>query len=260
MSKSNSNVTAELGAINSLWQDADKAQKESSRLAQEAWDRTGKLATQIQTGEASTGNPLKDYVIVAHQSVRDESVQKLMALESKFPEHQGEFVLVVTAEEFSTRHVGIGYDRGDSPHDFDVRELFYLAVIMGECFTVDLNRQACNFPTASFFAKWHNGKQETTEDALSFSRLTDINIQRLDQELKCKNSVNEYRETDFVNKQPIGYTRYKELEILIGDEAVENWFLQQSPKYRQIYHRLGVLLCRNRYLPEIVKAEAGELA
>lgn len=242
-------VEDEVCAIQVLWKNANAAQRLADAKTKEAMSRTEQLAGEIRVGGTSTGNRLADWVVSSHCTVNDKFVLDLIGLERQFPEHVGEFILFITAEEYDTRHVCLGTDNGGGLSDLDIREEIYLGILTGESFIVNIPEGTCNFPV-DWYAQWNRGQSQLCQGRLGFTKIGRLNLGNLDQPLKCRNKVNEYREGTFLGQEHVGLTRYMELEIKIGDTAIVDWFLQQNPNYDLVYNQLSHILERTKTVPK----------
>lgn len=236
-------VNNEIRGILNLLAEAKKVEERARSIFSQADEKTEKLRKNILKTGATTGDNIKDFIIVRHGLNNPKYEAIYRDLETRVREHGGEFVLVniKRQEKFLHRHTVV-HDLMPDHDDFVVtRETLYLGVLKGDSLILNLADGDCQFPTGCY-AWWSSGEEvELIEkDLASFwlkNIVSDLNMSPEDNGLK-----------DLVTQLGLGMFNKESrpmLEIKIGDAEVQAWFKEQwNKRLLMVFKKMGDVLKR----------------
>lgn len=195
---------AEISALEEACKGTENAQHSTRNLMQE---RLQLLRTRILAGE-STGDHIKDFVIARYYTFGEAIEERYRSLEQSLQDHMGQFILVIVRKEQPLTHT---FGRGGS--NYELFEELFLGVLAGEQLeiTPEDSRWYCFLPTSH--CAWlrdrtpsHYGKTLDISDYGSFHDQT------------------HYKHLSGI----IHETPLPAYEILVGDQAVKDWFAKRG--------------------------------
>lgn len=208
-------------SIDTLFNAAQTARTDAQQLLTISRDSMQEAQARLQNGE-STGDPLRDLLIVRYGFEAPVFEPRYREVERKVGKHQGEFVLLVRKKEVNYGHTLFGMN--PKPSDIILHTTLGLGFLQDDklVFRADdgsswdnttwgVGRGICRFPTRSYARlEEAHGKKPLVIDADLPADLTD-----LDSELPLKNALNAGFSSD---------GRPKILEVHIGNQEVTDWF------------------------------------
>lgn len=189
-------------------------EREIARKAAEATLRGDSLASseemrelrqRIMDGE-TTGDKIKDFVIVAHYAPNATIEQVYKDLQQTLTGHAGQFVLAVVRTQEPTRHT---FGKGGS--DYQLFEDLYLGVLESE--ELGISPDKCHLLLSGCSCnKGHSLLCKTSSLSLDIS------------EYGRRHEKHHYdRLMGMAHEGP-----YSEFEIFVGDQAVKEWFAERG--------------------------------
>lgn len=210
---------------------ADELNQQAKDLYVEVNQGWNELSQLIREGGQSTGDQLKDFVIVRYGIFGAEEVeQRFRALQEKIKNHQGQYMMLVQAKEDRIRFSGPG-DVRDS--DFITRLELDIGVIDAESLILDPPQFF--FPTGGKHAICGKPYEESPvgmyEGNLTLHLFEDM-----------------------------GLKTSQELQILVGDQEVIDWFKGQpdSEGYVAVFCEVNYLFGRSVAFPKLTAYLAEE--
>lgn len=200
---------ASIQAIQATSQTQETAAKEA---LQETHKRITRLRERIVAG-ATTGDKLRDFVIVQFWTLSPEIEETYRQLEATLAGMQGQFILsiLLKKEGAGAHRFGQGYERTE------VRRYLHLGVLAEEKLKIDVGQDVRCHLSVSGSA----GKSECDRSARQHTQIIDISrYAALQQEqLHHDDPAGALDE----GHQPV-------MRILVGDTAVKQWFADESER------------------------------
>ncbi len=184
--------------------------------------KIAELAEEIASGHATTGNRFIDWCILTFKNVWDTFLARMHGIEKQMQEHVGELILIVINKGVDEKAI---FRSGPG-----ISEKLIMGVLDDGFFEIGTDH-SCKFPITKFIEAV--GQPFEFNGYLGGIALSagkdDVNVSLLDKPLGD-------------HKRPNGQPYY-ELEILIGNQKVADWFQENKAlKYREAYNEMAQIL------------------
>ncbi len=227
-------VNRQIRKILELEVQVDHLRTKEKELSLQVDEMIKELSKLIMSGDGSTGDKIRDYVIVRYGSVGDSIVEKYRDLEALIRGHVGEFVLVVAKEETVLGGTPPSYQPKDE--DFVLVENLYLGILKSDVLMMDPVHVCALHTDAHVFYRRPMDRIEdiklTPKNIVASWATFSFSMNR--EPLECRNPLTSYRQ-----KGPIFA-----LEVVVGDDKVEAFFEYTISYERGIFKKAKQLLGR----------------
>jgi len=184
-----------------------------------------RLRTRVKSG-ATTGDPIQDYVLLAFRRVGSEVLERYQTLAEWVVLNSGELVLQYKLEEKASSESMFP--------EVNFEESFAIGVLKGPDLIFPVGEITCRFPTERYVVV--NGDSKLYEGNLKVSRLWGFG-----------STVGFPRSVVVSRTQLRGFPEdsgkpVPRVQIVIGDGAVRDWFLDRGPSYEGILEKAAELI------------------
>jgi hypothetical protein len=213
------NLTSDLAKITELRTQALNLEMRKQSILGEVEDKTKLLRQELIAGKATTGDPIKDFVLVRYGSLDEEVEKTYRELEAEVEAHVGQLTLIICrSEHLSGCH---GFGQRVKPEDYLISTELYLGVLKGKKFVFDLEKETCHLPFGEqiYRTSLHSGKWESNETSRAFMHR--VKFEKRDKPLDIENPRHEGTIS---------------LQVIIGNEAVEKFF--GDGRYRRTFEEV----------------------
>ncbi len=242
-----SDLAKELEKVSRLKREETTTEVSARSIRKQADAKMDRIKKRIASGE-TTGDRIRDFVIMAHGGPNPEREKIYRDIEEKISEHAGEFILLISRNyEF---HGCAGFGREPRPRDYILETRICLGILNGKKLGFDFkNHPQCKLPTSVYAYPWVQGKIEIKTENISDSSVGlgfYWSISQLDQPAKITNSYGVKVDPPIDSMDAFNGWRTEQnpkLEIKIGDVEVDAWF-KENPRYQKTYEKLCAALGR----------------
>ncbi len=212
--------------VNALAQEVQTLHKEMMA----GWHGLGK---RIRAGE-TTGDNIQDLVLTRYIYPDQEIEQRLRLFQEMIKAHQGQYIMVMQVKDDQICHRGPGQER---PSDFVKKIELDIGVLSADSLIIDAPKAHFAFPTGGQHAMcWHPRRENpvTLHDGDLYIGLFEDN----------------------------GLKTSPTMQILIGDQAVADWFEARSDRenYTAVFCKLNQIFGRSVEFPKLTAYLAEERA
>jgi hypothetical protein len=210
-------VKVEMALLEERRRRADDLAQQAKDIYTEIMQEWNGIAQRIRDGE-TTGDPLKDFIVARYFSFDDEVEERYRALQAKFKDFRGQYIMLVRVGKEPIH-----------PHSEKLIERTELCVgvLNGDSFILDPPKALFWFPTGD-------------KSAVCYDRLDKEPANLREQNLTLP------------LLEDMGLKTSPELQILVGDEEVTNWFAHQlDGKYFEVFCKFNVAFDRSVSYPSL---------
>ena len=224
-------VHQEIQSILELEAQASAVETHAQAISAQANEKMKELQGRIKRG-ATTGDRIKDFVIVCYGFLNEEIEAVYRDLEARVGQHVGEFVLMIANEENFHGCTGFGHEPKDE--DYVLDEHLYLGILKDGALVLNLTDNKCELPTGNYVQCWDAWRENVKliEGNLTSGWCHDFG-RNLNKQLKRRNPM-----ARFQKEQDL------ELEVKIGDAEVKEWFEKRREHHLVVLQKASRLLGR----------------
>lgn len=227
--------------INTALAEIEIKQSSIATISKSTTEQIKKLIERIRNGE-TTGDQIKDYKLSCGEWIGGETEKTLRTVQDKISEHQGEFILAIERTERFEGCVGFGYEPRNS--DYHLRQYLTLGVLSGTklIIEIDAKKTSCSLPTSRYMHVYNTPAVDLKVESGNLNPFWTMNFWYcLNRKMDLKNPFNRMR-GDIL-----------EAELIIGDQAVSNWFGKSD---ETLFHRAARKIGRESGIKTPVQSEA----
>ena len=236
------NLNKELEVISRLERDTEAGlMSRVTETRKEISEKKELVRKRIMAGE-TTGNRIRDFVIMA-QGAPNEEVEKIYReLEAKIAAHVGEFILLVGRSYEFHGCTGFGYK--PRPREYVLEEYICLGILNGPKLLFNFKDSQCEIPTSKYARPWRQ-EEVRVEDGNIKNHCIGVlglywSILELGKLAKIKNNYGIDLDLEFM---ALPQPENLKLEIKIGDVEVDAWF-KEHKRHEKTYQKLCKALGR----------------
>lgn len=208
--------------INSVLAEIEVKSSGVKAVSESASKQMKNVRERIQKGE-TTGDRIKDYMLAGGLILGPDTEKTLRGVQSKLIEHPGEFILAIERTERFEGCVGFGYEPRNE--DYHLKEYLTLGVLNGTelVIEIDSKKTCCSLPTSRHMHVYNTTAVNLKVENGNLRPFWTIDFWYcLNRKMELRNYMNR-RMGDIL-----------ETELIIGDQAVSNWFGKGS---QTMFHR-----------------------
>ncbi len=244
------NLNKELEEISELKKEEEARNGSARSIKKEAGRKMEKIRQCIREGE-TTGDRIRDFVIVARGAPNPETENIYRELEAKIAKHDGEFILLVgRSYEF---HGCTGFGHTPQPHEYVLETNICLGILNGKEIIFNFeDHPNCEIPTSKYARPWGGVREEmkVEKENIKDSTIGVLglywSILELGKPAKIVTQFGRSIDPPVDSMEAFNGWRPEQnpkLEIKIGDVEVDAWF-KANKRYEKTYGKMQKALER----------------